>query len=244
MKVGWLVDNPGYIGGAELSQAEFRAAAPEGVEVVDCPPGGVVPGLDAYVVHNHTHYRPDDLDKLTGRVVRYHHDLRPQHVTDAIHLFCSPLQRAHTGIDGECIPPAIDYEAFKPDSWPDGDPRGGKVWLGRFYPGKGIELACEYATGNGGIDFYGEGPLVPTSTEYVRVKAPVSHSEVPDVLRRYKTFVHLPTVIEPFGRTVAEAWAAGCELVINRNVGAAWWISEAPDKLKSAGEDFWAVVCD
>ena len=37
MRVGWIADDPGYVGGAELTQAEFRAAAPEGVEVVDCP---------------------------------------------------------------------------------------------------------------------------------------------------------------------------------------------------------------
>ena len=38
MRVGWLFDQGEAIGGAELTQAEFRAAAPDGVEVIDCPP--------------------------------------------------------------------------------------------------------------------------------------------------------------------------------------------------------------
>jgi hypothetical protein len=32
---------------------------------------------------------------------------------------------------------------------------------------------------------------------------------MPALLAQYETFVHLPIVIEPFGRLVAEAWAAG-----------------------------------
>jgi hypothetical protein len=51
-RVGWLADEAGYIGGAELTTAEFRAAAPEGVEIVDCPPGAVVKGLRRYVIQN------------------------------------------------------------------------------------------------------------------------------------------------------------------------------------------------
>jgi hypothetical protein len=39
---------------------------------------------------------------------------------------------------------------------------------------------------------------------------------MPALLAQYETFVFLPTVIEPFGRLVAEAWAAGCELVVER----------------------------
>jgi len=63
-------------------------------------------------------------------------------------------------------------------------------------------------------------------------------------MARYQTFVFLPTVIEPFGRTVAEAWAAGCEIVTNGLVGARYWLEENPDALDTAAEDFWGVVLD
>jgi glycosyltransferase involved in cell wall biosynthesis len=61
------------------------------------------------------------------------------------------------------------------------------------------------------------------------------------LLASYKTFVFLPSVIEPFGRVVAEAYAAGCEIVTNNLVGARDWITEKPDALESAAEDFWKV---
>ena len=35
MRVAWLADKHNPPGGAELTQAEFRRAAPEGVEVVE-----------------------------------------------------------------------------------------------------------------------------------------------------------------------------------------------------------------
>jgi hypothetical protein len=51
--------------------------------------------------------------------------------------------------------------------------------------------------------------------------------------------VFLPTVIEPFGRLVAEAWAAGCEIVDERARRRAYWIEENPEAIETAAEDFW-----
>jgi hypothetical protein len=41
-----------------------------------------------------------------------------------------------------------------------------------------------------------------------------------------------------------EAWAAGLELVVNRLVGARYWITDNPDGLETAAEDFWKVVTE
>jgi glycosyltransferase involved in cell wall biosynthesis len=67
---------------------------------------------------------------------------------------------------------------------------------------------------------------------------------MPALLAEYERFVFLPTVIEPFGRTVVEAWAAGCEIITNGLVGARYWMEEDPGALETAGEDFWRVVLD
>ncbi len=40
---------------------------------------------------------------------------------------------------------------------------------------------------------------------------------------------------------MAEAWAAGCELIVNRNVGALYWLDQ-PEAIESAGSDFWRLV--
>jgi hypothetical protein len=76
VRVGWLADSAGVLGGAELTSAEFRAAAPDGVEVVDCPHGAVIDHLDIYVVQNCVQYTLDDF-RCTGikRIVKYWHDV-------------------------------------------------------------------------------------------------------------------------------------------------------------------------
>ena len=66
-RVGWLADKGEVVGGAELTQAEFRAAAPAGVEIVDCPPGGTVQGIDVWVVQNCVQYDAHEIP--SGHVV-------------------------------------------------------------------------------------------------------------------------------------------------------------------------------
>jgi glycosyltransferase involved in cell wall biosynthesis len=231
VKVGWLADDPGYVGGAERTQAEFRVAAPEGVEVIDCSPGWIVEGLDRYVVHNWLSYSLEDVSRVGAPVFRYHHDVQERLEFSNVDIYCSPLQRERMGGEGPVIPPALNLDRFKAI---EGE-RKGAVWLGMHpnHPGKGLDLALDWARGNGGLDIYGNGApngLVP-------------YEDVPRLLARYQLFVHLPRAIEPFGRSVVEAWAAGCALVINRNVGARYWIEENPRGLETAAEDFWRVVC-
>ena len=75
MRVGWLADQAGYTGGAEITQDEFRQAAPATVEIVDCPPGNVDPDCDVYAVHNCVQYELEDLELITRRpAVKYWND--------------------------------------------------------------------------------------------------------------------------------------------------------------------------
>ena len=46
---------------------------------------------------------------------------------------------------------------------------------------------------------------------------------MPDLLARYQTFVYLPSAIEPFCRVAVEAWAAGCDVLVNSLVGARYY---------------------
>lgn len=232
MRVGWLHDRPPYTGGAELTMAEFKAAAPEDVEVVDCPAGKVADGLDRYVVGNCMTYEPGE---IPDGAVRYHHDIfaSPAEATYSLDIFCSPLQRGRMGAKGPCIPPAIDLDAFR--RFRDANHRSGAVCLGRMSYGKGLEQLAEYEEP---VDVYSSVPF--ESEGNARYKGIAS--DPARILASYERFVFLPTAIEPFGRAVAEAWAAGLVLVINRNVGAAHWIANAQEKLKTAGADFWEAV--
>lgn len=253
MRIGWLADEAGYVGGAELTTAEFRAAAPEGVEIVDCPVGAVVKGLDAYVIQNCVTYTPKDLDRIVPpptvarTITKFWHDVGP-HLQPGVRdwlnhkahaICCSPVQAEYMGYAGLCtlIPPPIDLARFEQAAANMNGGRSGAVSVGQWRNyGKAPHRAGEWGAQNGGIDFYGDGVFAP------RGSREVPYGAMPDLLSRYQTFVFLPTVIEPFGRLVAEAWAAGCEIVTNRLVGARWWIEENPDRLETAAEDFWTTV--
>lgn len=258
MRVGWLCDAPDYIGGAELTQAEFRAAAPEGVEIVDCPPDDPVLEADVAVVFNCVSYGPPTQNALAGkRIIRYWNDLAP-HGDEQLqqtllqrsdtHIFCSPLHRDRFPHPwqgkSELIPPAVDLARFRPTRQVRRNgKREGAVAIGAYMnPGKGAQLIAEYAQRDGGVDYWGFGPCAPPETAQVRHLGQVGQAELPSVLWRYERFVHLPTEVEPFGRAVVEAWAAGLTLIVNRNVGALYWLEEKPEALETAAEDFWQVV--
>lgn len=249
MKVSILADPgnaDGTLGGAELTMREFALAAPSHVEVVDSL------DCDRVVVGNCVSFGAELLTKLRGkRVFRYHNDLARHENPElrewlerhATHIFTSPLHQRLYGLDGVWpnVPPPIDLDAFKAPRQ-SRKRREGAVALAPWQnPGKGQQLLREWADANGPVDVYGGGPFVPGGPN-LNVKGPLAPEKVAQTLWRYRTFVHLPTSPEPFGRAVAEAWAAGCELVVNRQVGALHYIREEPEKLRSAAEDFWKAV--
>ena len=245
MRVGWLRDEPDAIGGAELTQQEFRAAAPQNVEIVDCPPGDVTAGLDRYVIHNCMQYTLTDLERIDGLAVKYHHDVGPwlhPEVREwldknAVSVCCSPIQAEFMGIPAVLIPPPVDLARFEKAAENVNGSRTGAVCVASWRnTGKGQRKAMEWAQANGGLDFVGGGHLAPPGSQEV------GYEQMPDLLAHYQTFVFLPTVIEPFGRTVVEAWAAGCEVVTNWLVGARYWIEENPDGIETAAGDFWELV--
>jgi hypothetical protein len=247
MRVGWLADESAAIGGAELTQAEFRSAAPEGIEIVDCRPGEVVPDLDRYVIQNCVLYTVEDLAKINAPSIRYWHDVGPwlgKGVREwldenAKPICCSPLQAEYMGLDGAlCIPPPVNYAPFTAAAASINGDRRGAVCIGSWRNwGKAPHKAAEWA-GNEGIpiDFFGGGEMAPRGSREV----PYAH--IPGLLASYETFVFLPSVIEPFGRLVAEAYAAGCECIVNELVGSKYWITENPAALETASDDFWKEV--
>jgi hypothetical protein len=248
-RVGWLADEAGYVGGAELTTAEFRALAPEGVEIVDCPPGKLDLTCDRFVIQNCVLYSAEELSKIPADrpVFKYWHDVGPHLQPGGVrgwlyehakHICCSPVQAEYMDLtDAVCIPPPVDLARFEAAAAEVNGSRSGAVSVGQWRNyGKAPHRAAEWAEAHGGIDFFGAGVFAPRGSQEV------AYDDMPALLARYSTFVHLPIVIEPFGRLVAEAWAAGCEIVTNNLVGAKWWITESPDALYTAGEDFWRTV--
>lgn len=256
MKVAWLADPgnlDGTIGGAELTQAEFAAAAPPGVTIVPVPRDELdrVRDCDAACVFNSVFYPAETIRALTGKpVVRYWNDLAPHGAPEltewlvdrATNIFCSPLHRERfpwqndKGSLHALIPPPVDLSRFRYAA-ETADGREGAVSVAAWMnPGKAPHLVAEWAVREGPVDFYGGGPYAPRGSK------PIEYAAMPDLLTRYRWFVFLPSAVEPFGRLVAEAWAAGCEIVTNRLVGARYWLNENPEKLDTAADDFWKLV--
>lgn len=251
MRVGWLVDKAGYVGGAELTEREFRAAADtdvtlDDIEIIDCPTGNVTPDCDLYVVHNCVTYTLKDL-QATGvkPVFKYWNDVGSWYEPEvrawldnhATPICCSPIQQDYMGFTkAHLIPPPVNLSRFEAAAAKVNGSRKGAVSVGSWRNlGKGPHRVLAWAEGNN-IDFYGSGPFAPTTSKEV------AYEGMPALLAHYETFVFLPVVIEPFGRSVAEAWAAGCEIVTNDLVGAKYWITENPDALRTAASDFWKTV--
>jgi hypothetical protein len=259
MRVAWLADPgnaDGSIGGAEMTQQEFRDAAPEGVETVTVSPDEVLTTdklttCDVACVFNCVFYPEGLIRALSGkRVVRYWNDVAPHGspkltlwlLGNATNVFCSPLHherfpwRNGKKYEFELIPPPVNLEPFR-DAAESAQERSGAVSVAAWMNlGKAPHLAAEWAVGNGGLDFYGGGPFAPASSR------PVGYDAMPSLLARYETFVFLPSALEPFCRLVVEADAAGCKVITNRLVGARYWLEKAPDKLESAADDFWKLV--
>jgi len=245
VRVGWLADKHDPPGGAELTQAEFRRCAPENVEIIDCLPGETVAGLEAYVLHNHTTYSPDDLSLLRGtRTVRYYHDVRDYGLPAHESICCSPIQAERMGFDQvHHVPPPIDLQAFRPTRQQRRhSERSGACCVGAFMnPGKAGYRVAVWADENEPVDVFGFGAYLPQGPN-INYCGPIERGQLPTVLSGYERFVFLPTSIEPFGRCVVEAWAAGCEIVTNNLVGARYWLEERPEALETAAEDFWNLV--
>lgn len=253
MKVCFLYDPgnaDGTLGGAELTMTEFRWDTPDSVQIVDC-----TNVADTVVVGNCVTFSDIRPDLQGKRVFRYHNDLARHESPElrewlelhATHIFTSPLHRMKYGRPDSLIcPPAINLSAFRPNRQTRRNPkRKGAVSIGAWQnPGKGQHLLREWSErANTPLDVYGTGAHIPTgpTLEYM---GPLDYSRVPQTLWSYETFVFLPTAIEPFGRTVVEAWAAGCEIVTNENVGAKHFIENDPEALDHAAEMFWGYICE
>lgn len=250
MKIGWLQDASDYTGGAELTAKAFRDAAPSDVSIIYCPAGDIK-DADAYIVQNCTTYPESTIEAISGKpVVKYVHDqwphgsptLRSWLLENAQLIFCSPLHRSRFPYpiqpDVSNVPPPCRLDKVESEKI------GECVWLGHgMNVGKGIGNAVSWANANQvQTHFIGEGPLMPHDEGFVQSLPPIEYERVPSTLATYKTFLFLPTKIEPFGRSVVEAWAQGLELVVNGLIGSLWWIEHARGALEEPEKAFWIEV--
>jgi hypothetical protein len=265
IRVGWLADEiPGqFHGGAEMVAQELKNAAPEWCSIVPCPAGSVSTDVDVYVCHNIFQYGADTIQALmTKPTVRFCYDitmpgdpaLRDWILRNAkLLIFQSPLSYVHFPhlilVPTRFMPPHINYEMFKRAGEASMSQRirerKGVVWLGRMFHGKGVREAVAWAAENKTlVEFYGFGPGSEYVTgEYAHYNGAVEkYEDIPAILAGYEKFLFIPTEIDAFSRTAIEAWYAGCELIVNGNMGCLWWLRNDPAAIEQAGDRFWDAV--
>jgi len=259
-RVGWLADPGqvgGIIGGAELSAQALAAAAPEWAEVIPMNPWGVRPGCDVYVVQNCTTYSADVIPVLArAPVVKCVRDYWPDGdpalrdwllANSAVLVFDSPPHwdafPFAVGAAAVVVPPPVDLLRFYLAAGKQSGPRQGVIWLGQMFPHKGVDRAVAWAREHRTVvDFYGAGPSCPGNEQFVRVMGQIAPSQVPATLARYRSFLFMPRWVEPFGKAVIEAWAAGCELILDGEIGATWFLENDTHAVREAAQRFWQVV--
>lgn len=257
-RIGWLSDKVNFIGGTELSAATLLRNKPEWAEIVPCPPRKRPPDVDAFIIQNCTQYTQRWIEELALKpVIKQIRDpwfagdvvLRRWLIENSrLLIFNSVLQLAKFGYDigntpRAFVPPPVDLQAFRDAAIPESE-RSGAVFVGRVGPTKGYHLAIDWAMRSGAtLDMYGE-ILHPVGRlpGNVRIRGPIPYQRVPYVMGRAKYFVFMPTWVESFGRVVAEAWAAGCELVLGGDIGAVEWIEGNPEALEDGVGMFWGTV--
>jgi glycosyltransferase involved in cell wall biosynthesis len=259
VKIGWLADQVGIVGGAELSGHALIQHAPEWAEVRFCPNNRRPPDdIELFILQNVVTYGRRWNDILAqGKIIKHFRD--PWHPGDPVFrrfvldnvdkvLFNSPLAM------GKCpwpfdapvgfAPPPVDLEAFRSAAQ---DEREGNIFVGRVDMLKGYHRAFDWALRNGEtLDVYGKlGRNVYIDEPFVNYHGEQPYAALPAIYGKAKRFIFLPAGRESYSRTTVEAWAAGCELVLDREkIGAVWWIEQHPESLDEgpACEMFWQEV--
>ncbi len=264
--IGWLKDNPGFIGGAEVSWGMLLDDKPFDIELIYCPPNKRPPRdeIDAYIVQNNVSYDARWIEELALKpVIKQVRDpwavgnarLRRWLLDNsALLIFNSPVQLEWFGfpvgpdVPVRLIPPPIHVSEFGAAALPYEERDIENLFVGRVGPTKGAHLAIDYALRTGqGLDLVGDvvrGSRFGNLPDSIRLHGFVPPDKMPKWYGRAKSFILHPTWVESFGRVVAEAWAAGCELKVEGRVGALWWIENRPYDIARGSDLFWSAVRD
>jgi glycosyltransferase involved in cell wall biosynthesis len=236
--------------------------APEWAEVILCPPNKRPHEVDVFVIQNSVTYGAQWIEELAlAPVIRHIRDpwyagsaaLRRWILNNAeMLIFSSPIQAEDIGRryphdrPTEIIPVPVNLDAVRAAALPK-DERSGNVFVGRVDIFKGAPTVIDWAIRNrqpltlvGSTRYLNFGGL----PSYIQFAGKVPYSDMPELLGGHLRYIAMPEWPEAFGRSVAEAWAAGCDLVLQGRIGAQWWIENEPDRLGFHGpiDEFWSAV--
>jgi len=211
--IGWLEDNIGYVGGAEMSGAALRHNKPDWVEeIILCPPNKRPPTdeIDLFIIQNCVTYKALWVEELALKpVIKQIRDpwfagsslLRRWLLEKSeLLIFSSPLQ-AHmfeydTDLVYKLVPPPVNLAPFREAALPDSE-KWGNVFVGRADVFKGAHAVVDWAIREGEpLDLYGPrgfggGHFLPFGKLPPNVKfhGEVPYSHMPRILGRARRLV-------------------------------------------------------
>lgn len=249
MEIAWLADfgSEGHPGGAQITNEIFIENSPEKFEIKVYHRedyAEFTPGEQDLIVLNDIHYLPDA--KLTKIIdsccyIKFEHAWQgleelgrkfPDLYREATgNVFLSPLAeqtyRSHDLLPADesrvvCTPSPIEsYFQVRVPVEQRRPPNVG-VYTGEMSEHK-LNGLLEWleTTEDFTVELYGfDTGYLSTVEDHPRCRymGYCVHEDLPIVLNQYRNFVHFPR-LEPFGRSIAEAYLCGCELISNNRVG-------------------------
>ena len=238
MKIGWIADFflDKHLGGAQQTNDRMiRYGENQGYEILKITPSNILEAwsTDLVILNNITTFDIKDIKSLIEKVpaVRYEHDewcssMYPEiYRKTLLNIFLSPLHfrrcsaNAKRILKGICIPSPIDTEIFNNENVMK--EKDSVVWGGSLAPHKGFDELLLYAKNHPEkkisiVSFDFDKRTLPENIEFIGEK---HNEELAEVYKKTETFFHHP-VLEPFGRMVMEAYLCGCQLDVNKNIGA------------------------
>jgi len=226
-----------YAGGAEMSTEEMITQAPDDFQVEHFHPAAPLPDLSGYdrIVVGATERLSDSQMRYLAsfRPVVWVRSLQSENASELLHaasmlVMPSPqmgdwhpwirreFRVCPAPLDTNLIPRDVRKEDFA-------------LWAARDHPHKGEWNALAWGLESG--------------HRVVALKN-VPRDTVLEHMGRARWFIHLPNGPDPCPRTVIEAEIAGCELVLNKNVGRVP-VSGADNVagfVSTAAERFWGWV--
>lgn len=237
----------GLRGGAEMSDAEYLALCPDGVDVQIISADQTLANMDVIqscdrVVVTGTDLLSDEamleLARLQPMVFAHHLQTRTPArrvlLENAFPFVCHTP--AHLAKESEWCDfanePKLVLSAFDPDDIVVAEKEPFALAASRNHPLKGLNQSRLYAAEH--------GMELMVATDW-------SRSEVLMTMANAQWFIHLPLAFESECRAVMEAVLAGCEVITNDNVGITSyqrWRDRAwlRDEIIAAQLKFWSAI--
>jgi hypothetical protein len=167
-----------------------------------------------------------------------------------MNVFLSPVHRENhrdgIGAVGECIPLAIDVDAYHPIPGVSRVP--GTALVSNVRTIKTWNRLKEYVLGHQEITFTVLATNGLIQGRNVKTFAPVLPEKMPELYSAHEFLVHLPDAWCAGERIVLEAALCGAKIIVNEKVGHASWGWDFADtemlreRLAEAPYEFWRLV--